>query len=222
MSFPTSIGSYREYSIVKMNVIPNYTALPYEFNDYVFVFGTYRNSKDPMDGVIEVEIVPENSLNLFNAHVLEATKFIYEGGTLKVHDQLEIIEEKSEFQTKYIAVLKEQPIRSKDSNEICMIKDKYILLCFDNKGIKNKYIDNLPVADYAPEFQAFIEYKRFKETYERFKTTKNVLQGVEMRTKNQEEKEHLAKTLSLLEKEVTEKDKKYQEGYRKYMNLRST
>lgn len=158
MSFPSGISGGHEYNLVKFNAIPNYVGLPSDFHEYVFVFATYTfNSEDKEYGRTHVEIVNINSLPCFNPHVREANQFIYEGGTLVINDFVEIIEAKNEYETKYIAVLKNQPL--KIDGEYRQTQDINELLCTNNSnGIK--HIKRVSPAEFSPRFQHIIDRQK--------------------------------------------------------------
>lgn len=94
-------------SILKLDVFPlhGYRSL----DEYSFVFTTFPNScRSKECSYVKTEIVRDSRLFAMDKQVLNAEKFVFKGGRVQVNDFIEIIQEKTRFQTKYIAILKEQ------------------------------------------------------------------------------------------------------------------
>lgn len=155
--YPKSISPYAEYLIVKLDLFPWYGYR--KLQNYSFVFQVYRNN-DINGSTVVIEIVNDKALPAMNRNILMAKKFIYSGGNLRIHEFIEIIEEKTRLQTQYIAVL---------SNQITSRRNKYlvdrnVLLLVKNfneetgQTLKNKY-----KATYAMEFEASIKYQEAEE-----------------------------------------------------------
>jgi hypothetical protein len=92
--------------------------------------------------------------------VLTADKFIFKEGNLVVNEFIEIIQEKTRFQTLYIAVLKGQVTLKKH----IYVGRRNLLLYTDNKegeGLSDKY-----AAYYGKEFEASVKWQEAKLKYE--------------------------------------------------------
>ncbi|GEM_PF-2177644 len=190
MAFPTSIGA-DQYYIVKISFPYGYsnTNLPEVLNDYAFVFNTiYSNKKD--NGLSNVQIVPINTLLLFNAHVQDAAKLIYSGGNLVVNDFIEIVQEETNHDKKYIAVLKKQM-----SKENTYEFDKRILLLTNNHHVRKPY--NIPVLQLGSEFENSIKRYKAEERLEKIRGTCEYLKILQHRSTDEDYKLALSKAIEL-------------------------
>lgn len=98
-------------SILKLDVFPpqGYRNL----DGYSFVFNTFPKSyKNERCSYVRTEIVRDSRLLAMDKQIPNTEKFVFKGGTLRVNDFIEVIQEKTRFQTKYIAILKEQVSRT--------------------------------------------------------------------------------------------------------------
>jgi hypothetical protein len=94
-------------SIVKLDVFPpqGYRNL----DEYSFVFTIFpTNCRSEKCSYVSTEIIRDSRLLAMDKQILNAEKFVFKGGRVQVNDFIEIIQEKTRFQTKYIAILKEQ------------------------------------------------------------------------------------------------------------------
>lgn len=214
MSFPSSISSAK-YSIVKISAIPSYcySEIPRILSDYAFIFETFYSKDTNVNGFTNIDIVPINTLNLYNTHVEAASKFEYKGGNLIINEFAEITEENSSYGKQYVAVLKNQV--SKDKK---YVSDKNILLCEDN-GDGEKRLDNIPLVQLGPEFESKIEYYNEKERLNNIRDIKVHLLGLQHHFKNEEEKTVIEQFSKLVEKQMSLQKDKENKSFDNYLNI---
>ncbi|WP_410985572.1 hypothetical protein [Bacillus cereus] len=154
MTFPNNINSMCEYSIIEIKCLP-YNSKTKKFqNDFVLICSTYLNKNDKANGHSTFEIQSIKELSYNNAHVKEAKKFTYQGGTLKINDFVTIIEVKTDYDTKYIANLSYQYHKNSETE---YIQDKDLLLFSTSAGLKGSF-SNVPYLYLPPEFKAYMDY----------------------------------------------------------------
>lgn len=214
MSFPSSISSAK-YSIVKISAIPSYcySEIPRILSDYAFIFETFYSKDTNVNGFTNIDIVPINTLTLYNTHVEAASKFEYKGGNLIINEFAEITEENSSYGKQYVAVLKNQV--SKDKK---YVSDKNILLCEDN-GDGEKRLDNIPLVQLGPEFESKIEYYNEKERLNNIRDIKVHLLGLQQHFKNEEEKTVIEQFSKLVEKQMSLQKDKENKSFDNYLNI---
>jgi hypothetical protein len=213
MSFPSVIGTGR-YSIVKMSVIPSYDSsdIPKILNEYAFIIETHYSNDKKVNGFTTIDIVPINTLQLFNRHVENAMKFEYKGGKLVVNEFVEFIEDESTHGKKYVAILKNQLSKNKQ-----YFYDKNILLCVDNEE-GDKRLDNIPIAQLGPQFEVKIEYYRAKEALNKLRNIKRYF-TIKHNGKNEDDKVVLTICNELLEKEYKLQEDKVDKIFNEYLKL---
>ncbi|WP_339838591.1 hypothetical protein [Paenibacillus sp. FSL R7-0272] len=147
------------HSIVKLNVFPWYGYR--NLQNYSFVFSTFTEDIELKGcAYVQVRIIHDSKLLAMDRDVLAANKFIFKEGNLVVNEFIEIIQEKTRFQTLYIAVLKGQVTPKKH----IYIGKRNLLLYTDNKdgeGISDKY-----AAYYGKEFEASVKWQEARLKYE--------------------------------------------------------
>lgn len=147
------------HSIVKLNVFPWYGYR--NLQNYSFVFSTFTEDIELKGcAYVQVRIIHDSKLLAMDRDVLTANKFIFKEGNLVVNEFIEIIQEKSRFQTLYIAVLKGQVTPRKH----VYVGKRNLLLYTDNKdgeGISDKY-----AAYYGKEFEASVKWQEARLKYE--------------------------------------------------------
>lgn len=214
MSFPSAIGMGK-YSVVKISAIPSYvdSDIPKILNEYALIFETLYSNDKMINGLTTIDIVPINTLPLFNGYVEDASKFEYKGGGLVINEFVEIIEEKSTYGKQYVAVLKKQV--SKEKKYIC---DKNILLCEDN-GEGYKRLDNIPIVQLGPEFKAKITQYNEKEKLNDVREVNEYLSIMQYHTKNEDDKVTIARCIELVEKELRFQEDREEKAFYDYINI---
>ncbi|KMN42514.1 MULTISPECIES: hypothetical protein [Bacillus] len=154
MTFPNNVNGMCEYSIIEIRCLP-YNSETIKFqNDFVLICSTYLNKNDKAHGHTTFEIQSVKELSYNNSHVKEAKKFAFKGGTLRINDFVNIIEVKTDYDTKIIANLSYQ--YSKDQ-EMEYIQNKDLLLFSTSVGIKGSF-SNVPYLYLPPEFKTYMDY----------------------------------------------------------------
>jgi hypothetical protein len=153
-------NSYNHY-IVKMDVVlSNFKEKYQHLCDYAFIFSVYKE-EDSKFGEVKIEFVPEKEIPVFNNEVLEASihelneNSFDENKTFSLGRHIDIIKNESDFDTKYIAVLKNQP----DSQPP---KDKYVWLLSHNRGKTGK-LECEPFYYFSPWFQLNVSDLKAKQ-----------------------------------------------------------
>ncbi|PIH55344.1 hypothetical protein [Paenibacillus sp. LK1] len=140
------------HNIVKLNVFPWYGYR--NLQNYSFVFSTFTEGIELKGcSYVQVKIIHDSKILAMDRDVLNAEKFRFKEGNLVVNEFIEIIQEKTRFQTLYIAVLKGQVTPKKH----VYVGKRNLLLYTDNKdgeGLSDKY-----AAYYGKEFEASVKWQ---------------------------------------------------------------
>lgn len=206
-------------SIVKMSVVPSYAnsnIAQYLFKDYVFVFNTALVEDSNLNGFTEVSIVPVNDLRLFNPYVRKCEKYEYTGGNLVISEFLKISEQKTDHEIKYIATLKNQHFKFKDSDAKITL-DKQILLLTHN-GDSEGRCDNIPVLQLGPEFEKQLKYCEYKKRERELVKVKMYLKT--LKYGNEKYNDEIAKTYELVQKELINVRLKSEEFFQSYLEMK--
>lgn len=146
------------HSIVKLNVFPWYGYR--NLQNYSFIFSTFTEEIELKGcAYVQVRIIHDSKLLAMDRDVLIADKFIFKEGNLVVNEFIEIIQEKTRFQTLYVAILKGQVTPKKHIYE----GTRNLLLYADNKGgegLSDKY-----AAYYGKEFEASVKWQEAELKY---------------------------------------------------------
>ncbi|WP_312149897.1 hypothetical protein [Paenibacillus odorifer] len=121
-----NLSIFGTVSVVKLDVFQPHGYRNLDEYSFVFtVYPEYRKNKEC--SYVRTEIVRDSRLLAMDKQILNAKKFVFKGGILQVNEFIEIIQEKTRFQTKYIAILKEQISRTDG-----YVGTKNLLLYVDN------------------------------------------------------------------------------------------
>lgn len=212
MSFPSVIGTGK-YSIVKLSVVPSYaySDVPSILKEYAFVFETFYSNDKTKNGWTNVDIVPIDTLSIFNIHVEGASKFNYAGGNLVINEFIEIVEERDEYAKRYIAVLKNQISKNKQ-----YVRDIRILLCTDN-NVGDKCLDNIPIVQLGPEFEAKVNYHKENGKLKMISNTKRFLSMKKHYNCSENDKIIIDKCLGVVKKEYELQEEKVERIFEDYL-----
>ncbi|MFC7440218.1 hypothetical protein [Laceyella putida] len=222
-TFSFSNQADRKYAIVKMDAIPSCTGEPNYHDEYYFVFETKLLEKtklvsgeDIEPSIVNVDIVHHKCLPLFKKGVYQADKLLYQGGRMRVNAFIEIEEITSAYDTKYIAVLKDQLVQRGESKRITMQK---VLLLQVNKGEQGQ-LDNCELVKYAAQFESAIAYQEGKRRINRYYETFFYLDHLLKEKGNEKDKEYIERVLEMVRSEKEHEEKRDLERLHRYEELR--
>ena len=223
-TLPLGRNGREKYDIVYLGgLIPNYSnsQIPNLFyNDYVFLFSThllYTSEDSNWYGHVDIDLLRHDYLSYFNYDLRERGSFhVLTKEPLILNEFLEVRAEESEQGIQIIAHLKKQNILNKD-HKVALSRDFHILLVKENRT----FIDNLPILELGPEFQAKLKHDKALERLDELNSCLQTFRGLAYRnTENSEVEMGIEVAKTALGKDINEAEKEVNRAFNHCLNYR--